>query len=275
MAFNYLSDVEIIIGEHKFSSDNYTVTFSVQRFSSRSDNSAIVTIDYLTKETRDTILELSKLDSLKAGQKSVLVSIMAGYKTTGKGLIFYGTIDGAETTNKDGIKLTLNEGTKELSYEELNKTFKETSLKEIVKNIMSLSSFGVGVINCDDYTYTRGKTYSCSIKEALEDLAKAVNADVKVIKNVIHFVRKDYEELETEISADTGLKFVRKKDYYYIAEMYFNNVMQENMKLKIIRDNGEVINTKIMTVSHMYSKNKFETIVECEEIEETAGGQNE
>lgn len=278
MAYNYLIDVDIIIGEHKFNSDNYTIQFSVSRASTSTTNNSTVTIEYLTKETRDTLMELSQIKGLTEGQEAPKVQIMAGYKTTGKGLIFYGTIDEAETTENDGIRLLLNEGAKELSEEKISISYGDDKVsfttKEIVKNIMSVSSFGIGVIDCSEVTYTRGKTYNCTLGEALEDLAKAVDAEYKVIKNVLYFVKKGYTESEIEISANTGLKKVRKKDYYYIAEMYFNNTMQENMKLKIIKSNGEILNTRIISVSHTYSRNKFETIVECDVVEDKTEGES-
>ena len=267
MLINYLVDVDIIIDGVIYNSDNYSMQFSISRYSYNTDNTAVVTIDYLSKETRNTILEKAKLDGLTEGEESIKVSIMAGYKSTGKGLIFYGTIAEAETTNTDGVKLTLMEGAKELSSEIVNKTFSPgTHLKEIVKNIMNISNFGVGVIDCEDFVFTRGKTFSSTVKEALEDLASIVNAEVSVIKNVIYFVRKEYFESEVEVSAKNGLKSVTKKDYYYVAKMYFNNIMQENTKLKIKKGNGEILDVIIRTVSHLFSKNKFETILECDPL---------
>ena len=267
MSINYLVDVDIIIDGVVYNNENYSVQFSISRYSYNTDNTATVTIDYLSKETRNTILEKAKLDGLKEEEESVKVSIMAGYKSTGKGLIFYGTIAEAETTNKDGIKLTLMEGAKELSYEIVNKTFSAgIYLKEIVKNIMNISNFGIGVIDCDDFIFTRGKTFSCTVKEALEDLASTVNADVSVIKNVIYFVKKNYFETEVEVSAKNGLKSVTKKDYYYVAKMYFNNIMQENTKLKLKKGDGEILDVIIRTVSHLFSKNKFETVLECDPL---------
>lgn len=267
MLINYLVDVDIIIDGVIYNSDNYSMQFSISRYSYNTDNTAVVTIDYLSKETRNTILEKAKLDGLTEGEESIKVSIMAGYKSTGKGLIFYGTIAEAETTNTDGVKLTLMEGSKEFSTEIININYKGVyTTKELVKNIMSMSSFGVGVIDCSEVTYVRGKTYSCTLKEALEDLAKPLNVEVKVIKNILYFVRKEYFESEVEVSAKNGLKSVTKKDYYYVAKMYFNNIMQENTKLKIKKGDGEILDVIIRTVSHLFSKNKFETILECDPL---------
>lgn len=288
MAFNFLPDVDIIIDGVTYNNLNYSVSFSVNRRSRGSGNTALININYLTEATKTMLLkkkkeenDLGETEENSLGEekketeqkseeeqhyvtKGAKVIIIAGYKTSGKGLIFYGDIEEVEENSSGGIEIQATEGERQWSTEIVNKSYTAGStVKEIVKNIMVSSTYGMGVIDSSDYTFTRGFNAQGTLKSELGKLALQVNAEVRIKKNLIYFVKKGYEELETTVSADTGLKEIRKTENGYLLNMYLNNLLQENMKLNIVNKKGETIKTTIDTVSHYYSRLKFETTVEC------------
>lgn len=261
MATNFIPDVEIRINDKVYTNFNNTISFSVRRNSKTESNTALVNISYLNKNTKSMLI---KLADVPEGKTPAKITIMAGYKTDAKGIIFYGEIDKAEENSSDGVELACTEGNRGWSSEIVNKNYAPgTTLKEIVKNIMVSSSFGLGVINCKDYVYTRGFNAQGTLKSELTKLALQVNAQVSINKNKIFFVKKGYQNLTTEISADTGLKNIRKTKKGYIFVTYLNNILQENMKLKVKKHDGEIIETTITAVGHYYSRLKFETEIEC------------
>lgn len=304
LSFNFIHDVKIMIDGVEYNNFNYSINFSIVRKSNgRSSNYALVNINYLTELTKsalrkkviipetvnddttsyddsdedyidcmslDTEIEEIQDDSTNQEDEKQLnteghkIMIMAGYKTSGKGLIFFGDIERVEENSSGGIEIRATEGEKNWSTEIVNKNYSAGSTtKQIVKNIMESSSYGMGVIECDDFTYTRGFNAQGTLKSELEKLALQVNAEARINKNLIYFVKKGHTELETTVSANTGLKEIRKTDNGYILTMYLNNMLQENMILNIINHKNENIKTRIDTVSHYYSKLKFETTVEC------------
>lgn len=289
MAFNFLPDVDIIIDGVTYNNLNYSVSFSVNRRSRGSGNTALININYLTEATKTMLLKKKKEENdfgeMDLGEdeeenglknntegkeeqhyvtKGAKVIIVAGYKTSGKGLIFYGDIEEVEENSSGGIEIQATEGERQWSTQIVNKSYTAGStVKEIVKNIMVSSTYGMGVIDSSDYTFTRGFNAQGTLKSELGKLALQVNAEVRIKKNLIYFVKKGYEELETTVSADTGLKEIRKTENGYLLNMYLNNLLQENMKLNIVNKKGETIKTTIDTVSHYYSRLKFETTVEC------------
>lgn len=288
MAFNFIPDVDIIIDGVTYSNSNYSISFSVNRRTKGSGNTGLININYLTEATKTMLLkkkkeenDLGETEENSLGEekketeqkseeeqhyvtKGAKVIIIAGYKTSGKGLIFYGDIEEVEENSSGGIEIQATEGERQWSTEIVNKSYTAGStVKEIVKNIMISSTYGMGVIDSSDYTFTRGFNAQGTLKSELGKLALQVNAEVRIKKNLIYFVKKGYEELETTISADTGLKEIRKTENGYLLNMYLNNLLQENMRLNIVNKKGETIKTTIDTVSHYYSRLKFETTVEC------------
>lgn len=285
MAFNFIPDVDIIIDGVTYSNSNYSISFSVNRRTKGSGNTGLININYLTEATKTMLLkkkkeenDLGETEEKDLGEekekeseeeqhyvtKGAKVIIIAGYKTSGKGLIFYGDIEEVEENSSGGIEIQATEGERQWSTEIVNKSYTAGStVKEIVKNIMISSTYGMGVIDSSDYTFTRGFNAQGTLKSELGKLALQVNAEVRIKKNLIYFVKKGYEELETTISADTGLKEIRKTENGYLLNMYLNNLLQENMRLNIVNKKGETIKTTIDTVSHYYSRLKFETTVEC------------
>lgn len=285
MAFNFIPDVDIIIDGVTYSNSNYSISFSVNRRTKGSGNTGLININYLTEATKTMLLkkkkeenDLGETEEKDLGEekekeseeeqhyvtKGAKVIIIAGYKTSGKGLIFYGDIEEVEENSSGGIEIQATEGERQWSTEIVNKSYTAGStVKEIVKNIMISSTYGMGVIDSSDYTFTRGFNAQGTLKSELGKLALQVNAEVRIKKNLIYFVKKGYEELETTISADTGLKEIRKNENGYLLNMYLNNLLQENMRLNIVNKKGETIKTTIDTVSHYYSRLKFETTVEC------------
>lgn len=279
MAFNFIPDVDIIIDGVTYNNSNYSISFSVNRRTRGSGNTGLININYLTEATKTMLLKKKKEEN-DLGEteekekeseeeqhyvtKGAKVIIIAGYKTSGKGLIFYGDIEEIEENSSGGIEIQATEGERQWSTEIVNKSYTAGStVKEIVKNIMISSTYGMGVIDSSDYTFTRGFNAQGTLKSELGKLALQVNAEVRIKKNLIYFVKKGYEELETTISADTGLKEIRKTENGYLLNMYLNNLLQENMRLNIVNKKGETIKTTIDTVSHYYSRLKFETTVEC------------
>lgn len=285
MAFNFIPDVDIIIDGVTYSNSNYSISFSVNRRTKGSGNTGLININYLTEATKTMLLkkkkeenDLGETEEKDLGEekekeseeeqhyvtKGAKVIIIAGYKTSGKGLIFYGDIEEVEENSSGGIEIQATEGERQWSTEIVNKSYTAGStVKEIVKNIMISSTYGMGVIDSSDYTFTRGFNAQGTLKSELGKLALQVNAEVRIKKNLIYFVKKGYEELETTVSADTGLKEIRKTENGYLLNMYLNNLLQENMRLNIVNKKGETIKTTIDTVSHYYSRLKFETTVEC------------
>jgi len=279
LAFNFIPDVDIIIDGVTYNNSNYSISFSVNRRTRGSGNTGLININYLTEATKTMLLKKKKEEN-DLGEteekekeseeeqhyvtKGAKVIIIAGYKTSGKGLIFYGDIEEIEENSSGGIEIQATEGERQWSTEIVNKSYTAGStVKEIVKNIMISSTYGMGVIDSSDYTFTRGFNAQGTLKSELGKLALQVNAEVRIKKNLIYFVKKGYEELETTISADTGLKEIRKTENGYLLNMYLNNLLQENMRLNIVNKKGETIKTTIDTVSHYYSRLKFETTVEC------------
>lgn len=316
MSSNFIHDVKIIIDGVEYTNSNYSISFSIVRKSNgRSSNYALVNINYLTELTKsalrkkvivpkalndnttdensseedlidttslDSELEEIQDDSTIQEENQELnttghkITIMAGYKTSGKGLIFFGDIERVEENRSGGIEIKATEGEKSWSTEIVNKNYSAGSTtKQIVKNIMESSSYGMGVINCDDFTYTRGFNAQGTLKSELEKLALQVNAEARINKNLIYFVKKGHTELETTVSADTGLKEIRKTDNGYILTMYLNNLLQENMILNIVNYKGETVKTRIDTVSHFYSRLKFETTVECSPYSQQSSKENQ
>lgn len=285
MAFNFIPDVDIIIDGVTYSNSNYSISFSVNRRTKGSGNTGLININYLTEATKTMLLkkkkeenDLGETEEKDLGEekekeseeeqhyvtKGAKVIIIAGYKTSGKGLIFYGDIEEVEENSSGGIEIQATEGERQWSTEIVNKSYTAGStVKEIVKNIMVSSTYGMGVIDSSDYTFTRGFNAQGTLKSELGKLALQVNAEARIKKNLIYFVKKGYEELETTVSADTGLKEIRKTENGYLLNMYLNNLLQENMRLNIVNKKGETIKTTIDTVSHYYSRLKFETTVEC------------
>lgn len=216
---------------------------------------------YLTKATKDYLISLAE------SKEKIPMKVMAGYLND-LGLVFSGVLESAEEKTDGSLIVKAYEGSKELGVEIINKNYSPgTKLKEIVKNIMANSSLGIGVINCEDYVFSRGYNAQNTIINELNSLAGVVGAVVFVNKSIIYFVERNYKELKTQISADNGLKSIEKNEDGVVLRMFLHNFMQEGMEINVKDRLGKETLYVINSVSHKFSNKKFETVLECGYIE--------
>lgn len=255
MELNFLRRAKVIVDGKEFDSNNYEFIFNVDRRFSNNGNEAEVNFFFISDSTKNLFKLKSKIE------------ILAGYDKGSVGLIFSGEIDETTFNDKDGIDILCTEGNKEWTNEVVNKSFKSgdkgISLLEIVKNIASNSSIKHYYIQADDYTYKRGLNCQGTLRSELSKLAEVVGAITYIKKNKIYFVRKDYNNLETEISSATGLMEIKNKDDNdYILTMLLNHRIEEDSKLHVKGSNIE-FKARVLNVSHKYDKNRFQTVIEC------------
>lgn len=269
MAFNFIPDIDVIIDGKVYNNFNYSIHFLINRRNSNMGNDATVSIDFLSKESRTVFLKMSRTSvDAEDPYKEYSIVIMAGYKTTGKSMVFEGTIDEVEENDNGGVTFSCTEGNYDFVNSTINKNFAPgTTILEAVKNIMQTSKYGLGVIDnsIEDIKLTRGYNTTFTLKESLEGLAKALDQgiEVRVNKGVIYFVSPKYSEKQIEISADTGLKSIKERDGEYIITMYLHNALMENDIVNVKDKSGAITRMKIDTVSHSYNKNRCETQIEA------------
>ncbi|MGL5191844.1 MAG: hypothetical protein ACRC7S_19555, partial [Cetobacterium sp.] len=254
MEYNFLRIAKIIVDGKEFHSDNVEFQFNIDRRFSNSGNEADVRVYYISKETKNLFKKNAKID------------ILAGYQMGSVGLLFTGLIDEVEFNEKDGVDILCTENNKEWTNEVVNKSFKSggsgISLKEIVKNIIENSTIKNHVIDCEDYTYTRGFNAQGTLKSELTKLSEVVGAVTYIKKNRIYFVRKNYTGSEILLTSDSGLMEIKNKNEDgYVLTTLLNHRLEEDGKITV---KGRDIEFKavIDTVSHKYDRNRFETVLE-------------
>lgn len=269
MAFNFIPDVDVVIEGVTYNNFNYSISFLINRRNLNLGNDAIVSIDFLNKESRTMFLKMSKTATdVENPYKEYSIIIMAGYKTTGKSMVFEGIIEEVEENDSGGITFSCTEGNYDFINSTINKNFAPgTTILEAVKNIMQTSKYGIGVIdsNIKDIKLTRGYNTTLTLKESLEGLAKALDQGIKVRvkKGIIYFISRKYSEKQIEISADTGVKSIKERDEEYIITMYLHNTLMEDDIVNVKDKSGAITRMKINTVSHFYNKNRCETQIEA------------
>lgn len=269
MAFNFIPDVDVVIDGVTYNNFNYSISFLINRRNSNTGNEATININFLTKETRTKFLKMSRTAiDIEDVNKEYSIIVMAGYKTSGKSIIFEGTIDEVEENDNGGVTLDCTEGDYHFVNDTINKNFAPgTTVLEAVKNIMQTSKYGLGVIdtNIIDKELTRGYNVTSNLKSALQGLADTLEQEIeaRTNKGIIYFVSPKYTEKELEISADTGVKSIKERDEEYIITMYLHNSLVENTVVNVKDKSGAITRMKINTVSHFYNKNRCETQIEA------------
>lgn len=273
MAFNFIPDIDVIIDGQTYNNFNYSIHFLINRRNSNMGNNATVSIDYLNKNSKSVFLKMSRIavDVDNPTEEHTII-IMAGYKTTGKSMIFEGTIDEVEENDNGGVTFTCTEGEYNFVNDTINKNFTPgTTVLEAVKNIMQTSKYGLGVIDDSiiDKELTRGYNVTSNLKEALQGLANTLEQGVeaRTNKGIIYFVTPKYVEKELDISADTGVKSIKERDEEYLITMYLHNAIVENTIVNVKDKNGTITKMKVNSVSHAYNKNRCETQIEAMTID--------
>lgn len=261
MAFNFIPRVLITIDEETFSNEFYDIDFNILRDLNSYNTGARININNLSKSTKAKLLT----------KTASMISIMAGYKSSDIGLIFQGYIRQTKKNKNLGVELYCDEGTGELIGNIIERSYSPgTSLKEIVKNVIEISGFKFNNIECDDYIFERGYNVKGSIFDILDDLSNVVNARFYIKMGILYFVKKDYSDNEIEISSATGLISIQdsEDDFFssYKIEMQLNNLIRGGDILSIKNHEGEIVKKMVETVSHIYRKDKFISIIECGEI---------
>lgn len=150
-------------------------------------------------------------------KKGRLITLSAGYRDD-LGIIFPGVISSAKTTWERPEKITtLTVGDRTDLW--LNSTINQTwragiSASQVAKDIAAALSLEIGKIEIPkDLTYTRGKTFSCTCKQAMEEVAGDLGLKLHVFHGKIYLTARETGLTEVVIlNANTGLMGAPEKN---------------------------------------------------------------
>ena len=156
-----------------------------------------------------TVYNLSDktIDKLKKGN---VFRIKAGYKDN-VGLLLNGVIDSSTSKFKSGSKETeiiVNDNMDAWLKTKINKTWKAGAKTELIaKDIIDQIPLTLGDFDIPNpLNYSKGKTFSCTAKKALEELVKDASVKLHISRGKIYFRPKDKANREVlTLNKDNGL----------------------------------------------------------------------
>jgi hypothetical protein len=190
--------IEFEIGGSVICYPDFYITFSIQFNTDSDGNTGNITLYNLSEAS---IARMGKGVNfiLKAGYKGDVGIILPGVISESKSI--WNTIDKV-------TRLVVNDNSDEWVKTKINRTWKVNSkASEIAKDIIRLLPQRVGEISpANDIKYPKGKTFSCTCKEALEEIAEDTGSKLHISRNVIYLHKPDQSNKRIILlNKDTGL----------------------------------------------------------------------
>jgi len=200
--FGRIVKVDVDTGTYKgsFTNDNFTITFSIPFDDDPMPNESIVSIYNLSTSTRN---------SLRKGSD---ITINAGYKSDGYGVLLSGKIGKVETTRSGVDDITTIHITEGVDYSNVNVkktiTFKaRTTAQQILYRLVSELGTSFAFFSLpNNKVYSSGYTVEDTIIDKMEEVAKDCGASIywRRGKLICRSIKSGDDERFT-LEEDTGL----------------------------------------------------------------------
>jgi hypothetical protein len=260
-------NVELTIDDKVIKYPDLEMSFEVN-FDTKSDgNVGNIKVYNLSKET------------IRLIKKNAVLSLKAGYKDD-IDYIFIGVVASATTKWKNPDKETeiiIGDHTDAWLNTTINQTWRKgIQASKVIKDVVAVLPLEIGKIEIpEDKSYPKAKTFSCTCKKALEELAADLSLKLHVNKGKIYLRSEDKgTEQIVILNKDTGLigspqeisTTDAKKDKYKIQSL-LNYRIESDLVLKV---ESNTINGyyRVEQGKHFLSGDDFLTEIEVSKYEE-------
>lgn len=218
---------QVKIGNRIFDYEELDIYFEIE-FSNESDcNVGTIKIYNLKNESINYI------------KKGLGVEVIGGYGEK-LGVLFRGIVDRFVTEVDGSDKLTtvyISSNSKSWNGKMINRSWPPGTMSSTIgKELIEYSDFSLGKMELsEDIRYEKGKTFVCTIKKALEELAIDTKSKLFNSSTAI-YLQKDTDNLNKiiDLDSESGLISIgNKEDNLFLIEAFLTPDIEEDCKINI------------------------------------------